>query len=305
MAHHRLLSQDSAIFSPSVARIAASTARDWSYIDAWLSSKFHPRPVPSFERNNDTLKVLLALASVNEAADDERNLVAKSEATALQELTDSERKIDKTSRPLREGLIEAVEHNLPTDGHTALDAMANMALQFGVAFPEPDTLGQRMCQLQAGIHDAERMKARVEVLHKHIDDEAARVEELLKELQRDDYQPPAHLAKQNLNMQRKVKALSAKLPELQDKVTALAASADTSHPTIADLARDEQAYLSVLSRKKELDLQLATFHGLPSNPDVARAELEELRDQLRSVESQRDAVFEGLVERESPVKRRR
>ncbi|KLO91556.1 uncharacterized protein LW93_8804 [Fusarium fujikuroi] len=305
MAHHRLLSQDSAIFSPSVARIAASTARDWSYIDAWLSSKFHPRPVPSFERNNDTLKVLLALASVNEAADDERNLVAKSEATALQELTDSERKIDKTSRPLREGLIEAVEHNLPTDGHTALDAMANMALQFGVAFPEPDTLGQRMCQLQAGIHDAERMKARVEVLHKHIDDEAARVEELLKELQRDDYQPPAHLAKQNLNMQRKVKALSAKLPELQDKVTALAASADTSHPTIADLARDEQAYLSVLSRKKELDLQLATFQGLPSNPDVARAELEELRDQLRSVESQRDAVFEGLVERESPVKRRR
>ncbi|SCO00404.1 uncharacterized protein FFB20_11194 [Fusarium fujikuroi] len=305
MAHHRLLSQDSAIFSPSVARIAASTARDWSYIDAWLSSKFHPRPVPSFERNNDTLKVLLALASVNEAADDERNLVAKSEATALQELTDSERKIDKTSRPLREGLIEAVEHNLPTDGHTALDAMANMALQFGVAFPEPDTLGQRMCQLQAGIHDAERMKARVEVLHKHIDDEAARVEELLKELQRDDYQPPAHLAKQNLNMQRKVKALSAKLPELQDKDTALAASADTSHPTIADLARDEQAYLSVLSRKKELDLQLATFHGLPSNPDVARAELEELRDQLRSVESQRDAVFEGLVERESPVKRRR
>jgi len=63
--------------------------------------------------------------------------------------------------------------------------------------------------------------------------------------------------------------------------------------------------LSVLSRKKELDLQLATFQGLPSNPDMARAELEELRDQLRSVESQRDAVFEGLVERESPVKRRR
>jgi HAUS augmin-like complex subunit 1 len=38
---------------------------------------------------------------------------------------------------------------------------------------------------------------------------------------------------------------------------------------------------------------------------MARAELEELRDQLRSIESQRDAVFEGLVERESPVKRRR
>ncbi|KAM0551948.1 hypothetical protein ACHAPJ_008056 [Fusarium lateritium] len=305
MAHHRLLSQDSAIFSPSVARIAASTARDWSYIDAWLSSKFHPRPVPSFERNNDTLKALLALASVNEAADEERNLVAKSEATALQELTESESKIDKTTRPLREGLIEAVQHNLPADGHTALDTMANMALQFGVAFPEAETLGRRMCQLQSSIHDAEQMKARVEVLHKHIDDEAARINNILKDLQSDDYQPPAHLAKQNLDMQRKVKALSTKLPELQDKVAALAASADSSHPTIANLARDEQEYLAVLARKKELDLQLASFQGLPSNPDMARSELEDLREQLRSLTSQRDAVFEGLVERESPVKRRR
>ncbi|KAF4453545.1 hypothetical protein F53441_3791 [Fusarium austroafricanum] len=305
MAHHRLLSQDSAIFSPSVARIAASTARDWSNIDAWLSSKFHPRPVPSFERNNDTLKVLLALASINETADDERNLVAKSEATALQELTESESKMDKTNRPLREGLIEAVQHNLPADGHTALDTMASMALQFGVAFPEPEALGQRMCQLQSGIHDTEQTKTRVEVLHKHIDEEAARINDLLKEMQRDDYQPPVHLAKQNLDMQRKVKALSTKLPELRDKVAALAASADASHPTIADLARDEQEYLSVLSRKKELDLHLASFQGLPSNPDIARAELEELRDQLRSIESQRDAVFESLVERESPVKRRR
>ncbi|KAJ4255058.1 hypothetical protein NW762_009862 [Fusarium torreyae] len=305
MAHHRLLSQDSAIFSPSVARIAASTARDWSYIDAWLSSKYHPRPVPSFERNNDTLKVLLALASVNEAADEERNLVAKSEATALQELTESESKIDKTTRPLREGLIEAVQHNLPADGHTALDTMANMALQFGVAFPEAETLGRRMCQLQSSIHDAEQMKARVEVLHKHIDREAARINDILKDLQSDDYQPPAHLAQQNLDMQRKVKALSAKLPELQDKVVALAASADSSHPTIADLARDEQEYLAVLACKKELDLQLASFQGLPSNPDMARSELEDLREQLRDVTSQRDAVFEGLVERESPVKRRR
>ncbi|KAF5022783.1 hypothetical protein F66182_5198 [Fusarium sp. NRRL 66182] len=305
MAHHRLLSEDSAIFSPSVARIAASTARDWSYIDAWLSSKFHPRPVPPFERNNDTLKALLALASINEAADEERSLIAKSETTALQELTESESKLDNSSRPLREGLIEAVQHNLPADGHTALDAMANMALQFGVAFPEPETLGRRMCQLQSSIHDAEQMKARVEVLHKHMDEEAARINDLLCDLQSDEYQPPSHLAKQNLEMQRKVKALSTKLPELQDRVAALAASADSSHPTIADLARDEQEYLAVLARKKELDVQLAAFQGLPSDPDMARTELQNLQNQLHSITSQRDTVFEGLVERESPVKRRR
>jgi HAUS augmin-like complex subunit 1 len=305
MAHHRLLSEDSAIFSPSVARIAASTARDWSYIDAWLSSKFHPRPVPSFERNNDTLKALLALASANEAADEERNLVAKAEAAALQELTDSEANAENNSRPLREGLMEAVQHNLPADGHTALDAMASVALQFGIAFPEPEALGQGMIQLQSSIHDAEQMKDRVKVLHKHIDDEAARINDILENLKSEEYQPPAHLAKQNLDMQRKIKALSTKLPELQDKVASLVASSHFSHPTVADLARDEQEYLSVVARKKELDLQLASFQGLPSNPDMARAELDELRQELRSIESQRDTVFEGLVERESPVKRRR
>lgn len=305
MAHHHLLGQDSAIFSPSVARIAASTARDWSYVDAWLSSKFHPRPVPSFERNNDTLKALLALASTNEAADEERSLLAKSEAAALQELKESESKAGNGTRPLREGLLDAVQHNLSPDGHTALDAMAHMALQLGVAFPEPETLGRRMCELQSTIYDTEQMKARVEILHQHIDTEAARVNDLLRELQNDDYQPPIQLAKQNLEIQRKVKALSAKLPELQDRVAALAANTDSSHPTIADLARDEQEYLAVLARKKELDLQLASFQGLPSNPDMARSELEDLRGQLRSITSQRDAVFEGLVERESPVKRRR
>ncbi|KAM0427165.1 hypothetical protein ACHAPT_007592 [Fusarium lateritium] len=306
MAHHHLLGQDSAIFSPSVARIAASTARDWSYVDAWLSSKFHPRPVPAFERNNDTLKALLALASTNEAADEERNLLAKSEAAALQELQESEAKSNNNgARPLREGLLDAVQHNLPADGHTALDAMAHMALQLGLAFPEPETLGHRMCELQSSVYDTEQMKARVELLHQHVDAEAARINDILRELQSEDYQPPSHLAKQNLEMQRKVKALSAKLPELQDRVAALAASTDSSHPTIADLARDEQEYLAVLARKKELDAQLASFQGLPSNPDMARSELEDLRGQLRSITSQRDAVFEGLVERESPVKRRR
>jgi HAUS augmin-like complex subunit 1 len=162
-----------------------------------------------------------------------------------------------------------------------------------------------MCELQSTIYDTEQMKARVEILHQHIDAEAARINDLLRELQNDDYQPPIQLAKQNLEIQRKVKALSAKLPELQDRVAALAANTDSSHPTIADIARDEQEYLAVLARKKELDLQLASFQGLPSNPDMARSELEDLRGQLRSITSQRDAVFEGLVERESPVKRRR
>ncbi|KPM40185.1 hypothetical protein AK830_g6391 [Neonectria ditissima] len=312
--HHHHLSEDSAIFSPSVARIAASTARDWSYIDSWLGAKFHPRSVPAFERNPDTLRALLALAALNDAADEERHLLAKSESAALQELSlepsqpqpaDTRGHKASAQRPLRQGLLDAVQHNLPAEGHTALDAMANMALQLGVAFPEPESLGRRMVGLQSSIQEAEQMRARVDILHRHIEEETSRINNLRRELQRDDYKPPAHLAKQNLELQRKVKAISAKLPDLQDRVAALASSAESSHPTTADIAHDEQEYLDILTRKRDLDLQMATFHGLPSNPDMARSELEALRGQLRNITSQRDQVFEGLVERESPVKRRR
>merc|ERR1711939_855085 len=53
----------SAIFSPSVARQQQAAAKDWNYIDNWLSSKFNGKTPPPFERNNDTLKALLALAA--------------------------------------------------------------------------------------------------------------------------------------------------------------------------------------------------------------------------------------------------
>ncbi|CAM1503709.1 Fc.00g013000.m01.CDS01 [Cosmosporella sp. VM-42] len=315
MAHHHLAAQQdsAAIFSPSVARIAASTARDWSYVDSWLRAKFHGRSVPNFERNPDTLKALLTLATLNDAADEERNLLAKTEAAALQELTDAEQaaqandsqEAQSGSRPLRDGLLDVMEMNLSSEGHTALDALAQMSLQLGVAYPEPETLGRRMVDLQSSIYEVDQMKARVDILQRYIDDEASLMSGLLQQLQSDKYKAAPELAKQNLEMQRKVKAMAVKLPELHDQVAALAASIDSSHPTTNDIARDEQEFLSILSRKKELDLQMASFNGLPSNPDMARSELEARRGQLRSITSRRDAVFEGLVERESPVKKRR
>lgn len=317
MAH--LMAQDSAaIFSPSVARIAASTARDWSYIDSWLASKFQGRTIPPFERNPDTLKALLTLAGVNEAADEERQLVAKAEAAALKELTDSaaasrpepgqdhngSEERPQTAFQMKNNLLDIVEQDLSKEGHTALDSMANMSLQLGIAYPEPEELGQRMVSLQTSIFEAEQMKDRVDILQRHIEDETFRIQEYLLRLQKDDYKPSPDLAKNNLEMQRKVKALTSKLPELQDRVAALSASINSSHPTVDSIAKEEQEYLAILTQKKELDHQMAAFHGLPSNTDMARSELEALRGQLRTITSRRDAVFEGLVERESPVKRR-
>lgn len=304
------LKDSAAIFSPSIARIAASTARDWSYVDSWLSSKFpSSSSVPSFERNPETLKALLAIASANEQADEERNLLCQAEASALKELEDanggsarSQGKI--TQHQLRDGLLAAVEDELPTEGQTALNALASSATTLGIANPDPETLARRMLTLQTNILEMEQMKIRVEILQRHLETELATSEHFLRCLQSDNYNPSEVLPKENLDMQRRLKAASAQLPNLQDRVAQLAASVEINHPSINDIAREEEDYLGLLSRKQDLDAQLAVFQGLPSDPDRARAELEGLRHQLRGVTSRRDQVFEGLVEQASPVRKR-
>ena len=303
MAHRQHLAHDSAaIFSPSVARIAASNARDWSYVDSWLASKFLGRSVPPLERNPDTLKALLALASFNEAADEERQLVSRAESEALLQIDQS--RGSGENELLKDSLLGAIEDELPREGQVALDSMADIAVRVGVAFPEHDTLGSRIAGSQRSTCEAEQLNRRVEILHGHIENKAASIEAFLHTLSSDQYKPPPDLAKRNLEMQRKVKSMSAQLLDLQDRASALVSSAGYPRLTIDDVAREEQEYLAVLARKKQLDLQIAAFEGLPSDPDLARSELEALRGQLRGATCRRDAVFEGLVERESPTKRR-
>lgn len=311
MAHNRNLTKlddTAAIFSPSVARIAASTARDWSYVESWLRAKLQlsaDRSLPAFERNPDTLKALLALASFSEAADEERELVARAEAEALRDATSSTAQGEEGGS-VRGVLLETIEDELPKDGKVALEGMAAMAVQAGVLFPEPEDLGRRMLDHQKAIFEAEQMKCRAETLGHHITADAAATAKLAKTLQGDEYTPRPGLAKQNLDQQRKVKASAAQLPDLRDRAASLAASQDaSSHPTIQDITAEEKEFLELLGKKRQLDLQLASFEGLPGDPDMARAELEALQEQLRGATSHRDAVFEGLVERESPVRRRR
>ncbi|KAL2109562.1 hypothetical protein VUR80DRAFT_2306 [Thermomyces stellatus] len=303
--HLSHLASSAAIFSPSVARIAASTARDWNTVDSWLASKYRGRSPPSFERNPDTLKALLALVELNESADEERDLLARAEADALAELkaASSEKEGEP---PLADALLDSVEARLTKEGKAALDAMASMAVALGIAYPEPEQLGQKIVDMQGRAFALEQTAQRVEVMHRYLQDETEKIREMLRELQSEDYQPPTDLAKRNLELQRKVKAMAAKLPELRDRVASLSSSGSIGDQVTVDhLVDDEARYLAVLNKKRELEAQLSAFHDLPTDVDDARSELEALRSELSALTRKRDAIFEGLVERESPQKRHR
>ncbi|KAK8069283.1 hypothetical protein PG994_005899 [Apiospora phragmitis] len=309
------LHPQAAIFSPSVARAAASTAKDWSYVDSWLRSKYAGRSVPKFERNPDTLRALLALASHNEAVDEERDQLAQLEAAALGEVKaalgevkaahvakDAARQEQQQQQGIVKGelvaddILDAIEEGLTREGRTALDAMARMAVELGMAFPTSEALGTRYVELQAKVFELEQTLDRRE---------SQTMDGFIHEIRGQEYRPAADLAKQNLDLQRQIKTMSAKLPEIGQHIAALEKSVAIPNLTVEDVKKDEDVYLDLLATKKELDARVKTFAGLPPDVEAARVELEALQAQLRDATARRDTVFEGLVERESPVKTRR
>jgi HAUS augmin-like complex subunit 1 len=344
MAH---LPPNAAIFSPSVARAAASAAKDWSYVDTWLQRKFPGRGPPPFERNADTLRVLLALASANEAADEERAFIARLEAEALEQLRAHEQSQDEaqtentpdiTLQSARGAILTSLESSLTRDGQTALTAMASLALQTNTPLPTPSTLGSELITLSTEAATLEQTITRIETLTAYLAREASFTAALACELRppspdpnhdhhdnpseaeenstlpthqdktqpsKTGYHPPPSLSLTNLTTQRRIKTLlTTRLPELRDKVAALSKSLNNKvpSPTIAQVRQEEEAYLSLLAQKKELDAQVKAFQGLPPDTEQARQELENLRRELRRMVVRRDEVFEGLVERETPRK---
>ena len=288
----------SAIFSPSVARQQLATAKDWNYIDSWLSSKFNGKMPPPFERNNDTLKALLGLAALNETADEERDLLSKVNAKVLHELKSKE-KADPNAE-----LFASFENSLTREGQTSLDALAATSVALNQSTPKVEDMGRSFLDLQVAFYDLEQAGDRVTILETHLNNELLHIKNLIQSLQGDTYQLPGDLTKQTIEYQRKSKALAIMLPELKDRVASLSASLGTSRVSIQEVKTEEDRFKSLMTVVKDLETQVKNYHGLPQDTDLARLELESLRVELRGLTQQRDSLFEGLVERESPQKRR-
>ncbi|KAF4589362.1 hypothetical protein GQ602_003251 [Ophiocordyceps camponoti-floridani] len=270
-----LQDQSAAIFSPSVARVAASTARDWSYIDAWLASKFPAgRSIPPFERNQSTLEALLALALANETADDERSHLARASASTLRRLEQPE-----SNYRLRDTLITCVQGGLTDEGSNALDAIANVAIRAASPLAAPHHFGRDFVRLQASLPEAELMISRLDLLRRHIDHEADLAVEAHRAWQDHGFKPFPDTARQNLELQRKAKLLRSQLADLRDRARRHVGSPQL---TIEDASRLEHSILALMARFRELQASTTSFdHRLSNDTGTAQNEVDALRKQLR------------------------
>ncbi|KAL2009806.1 hypothetical protein VTN00DRAFT_5613 [Thermoascus crustaceus] len=284
----------SPIMSPSKARQAAIQAKDWAYINSWLARQYSPNPVPSFERNEDTLKTLLALAAANDSADEEAALLHR----AREEVVRGFKAREKAEEPQKVELLEDLEAGLDDKGAKALDDLAEMAVTLGTLGTDTGDLGHAIIELTKEEFDAAEQVRKVEALQNYLEKELAALRKQLDELKTSkEYEVPPNLPAQTAEWSRGTKLLAVKVGEYKDRTASLERNANTKGPTIEELMMEEENVVRIKETVKTLEGRIRMFHGLPPDVQAARAEYKKLERELQQLTRQRDKMFEGLMER--------
>ncbi|KAG5950858.1 hypothetical protein E4U53_004291 [Claviceps sorghi] len=298
------------MFSPSSARIAASTAKDWSFINSWLFKILPNESLPNYERNPATLTALLTLASVNEATTGDRDLLSTASNLALVEVAEIELASAKRAMPHAQNalspqnlILHRVTDYLTREGQVALGALADTSVQHKVYPPRPEELGMELVNLRTSLCETEQMVTRVNALNEHLLGELQRSEEQLAIFEAAVNSLPPEVPKQNLELQRKTSLKAKHMSDARERQTNPAPIPPSSY-SVDIVLKEEKQLLNLLASRKILGSQVSLLRKLPNDAEKAKDELEGLQRQLRELMVHRDLVFEGLVEQASPLKYR-
>ncbi|KAH6859737.1 hypothetical protein B0T12DRAFT_482063 [Alternaria alternata] len=288
------------LFSPSKARQQRAQAQDWAHIDSWLSYKYAGRTVPTFERNDETLKVLRELSMANERADDERTVMERLEREALKELDEVQRNEDD------EQILSSLKASLTPEGEQALDALASTAVALNAPAANPETIAHALIQHTTTSQSLTNRLAHIHTLQNYLDKQQILLRTQLHELQTNPaFATPSSLQRQTTEQTRQVKHLRTKIREHEDKLSSLQSSQSRnmtpgsknigSAEAITDMLEQQKVLDELRERVEGLERQVAEFGGLPADKEAARKEVGKLEVRLDELRRSRDELFEGMV----------
>ncbi|RYN69803.1 hypothetical protein AA0119_g11302 [Alternaria tenuissima] len=288
------------LFSPSKARQQRAQAQDWAHIDSWLSYKYAGRTVPTFERNDETLKVLRELSMANERADDERTVMERLEREALKELDEVQRNEDD------EQILSSLKASLTPEGEQALDALASTAVALNAPAANPETIAHALIQHTTASQSLTNRLAHIHTLQNYLDKQQILLRTQLHELQTNPaFATPSSLQRQTTEQTRQVKHLRTKIREHEDKLSSLQSSQSRnmtpgsknigSAEAITDMLEQQKVLDELRERVEGLERQVAEFGGLPADKEAARKEVGKLEVRLDELRRSRDELFEGMV----------
>lgn len=290
---------DSPLISPTKARQAAIQAKDWAYVNSWLNRQYAPKPVPQFERNEDTLRVLLTLAAANDAADEEAALQHRAHQEAIQAYKLREKAMNKDAHERqKKDILDEVEMCLDDKGREHLDDLANSAVVLGNTLnPDTEDLSQSIVELTVEEFEAQDQMLKVEVLHRYLQKELERLQAELEELRSDKaYETPEDIQALTSEWNRGTKTLATKVGEYRDRITSLERN-QPQGPTIEELMVEEDNVIRLRETVQRLEGRVKAFHDLPKDIPGARARYKELEREFSQLTRQRDTMFGSLVGR--------
>ena len=280
---------DSTLFSPSKARAQQAQAKDWASVDAWLSKKYASKRLPPFERNEETLQALLTLATLNDSADEQRNLIDRVEKAALQALCRRKASGAVDDADALTMLLKELE------GNAVLDGLAETVVCLDCPEVGMPRLAKAVVDLTDQKFTEEQQVQRVEGQLRALKSEQDKVRQLLEDLKRDEFQPRSNLTTQTTEWIRNTKQLKAKVGEYDDRLKALSGIQQPS-VKLEDIKALTEDMAAQHAHMAELNADLTAFQSLPTDAKAARKKLESAREELRGLVKQRDQLFEGLVD---------
>ena len=277
------------LFSPSKARAQQAQAKDWAAVDAWLTKKYAPaRRPPIFERNEETLEALLTLATLNEAADEQRALVDRVQKAALQAFRNAVVEGGRSQADLRD-FFRAME------GDEGLATLAKTVVALDVSDARTETLASAVADLTAQKFAAEQLIERADDQLRGLRAERSKADQQLRELKDGAFRPAEGLPEQTTEWVRSAKQLRAKIGEYDERLAAMNAT-PAPRVKIEDVKRQSDELAAQQSQLKDLEVQMEAFQSLPTDAKAARAKLESAREELRKLTKERDGLFEQLVD---------
>jgi HAUS augmin-like complex subunit 1 len=275
-----------ALFSPSKAAQQRAQAQEWHQVDAWLSAKYQGRSVPQFERNEDTLKALLALSAANDRADEERDLLWAVQKEALNEL--------KTAKESQSPLVSTITGSLDAQGRINLDSIASTA----TALDKPSNtfaVGIALSQQTQTAQTLTQQLLRLTQLQKMLEQELSGLRAQLADLRSPAFQAPMALQRQTVDWTRNTKQLRGKLTEYNDRLAGLGSNA--SERDARDVVEKEQKITKLEMQLELLNGRIEAYKGLPRDRDKALEMVRSKEKEVDRLTRRLDELFEGLTER--------
>ncbi|RAH74747.1 uncharacterized protein BO66DRAFT_387575 [Aspergillus aculeatinus CBS 121060] len=277
---------DSPLFSPAKARQAAIEAKDWAYVNTWLNRQYAPNPIPKFERNEDTLRTLLALAAANDTADEEAMVVHEAREQAVQAYKSQER--SEATKKIE--ILDEIELSLDESGRQSLDDLAETTAVLGALSTDAVDLGQSIIDLTTEEFNVQEQMSKVEALQNYLERELATLRAQLDDLRNNEaFETPADLPALTAEWTRNTKSLGAKVGEYQDKVASLSRNRG-KEPRLEDVMAKEADVIKLLETVRSLETRINMLHDLPEDVPGARANCKELERELQRFVRERDEM---------------